>query len=365
MKQKCLRKCYDHYMMDVIQKILETAVYAPSGDNSQPWRFEVEKNSIFVFNLSERDIPFYNYEQKGSYVAHGALIENIKVLASAQGFKTNIKLFNDNTKKDLVAVIDLVQDNNIVADNLHKVVALTCTNRKPYEDRELTNEQVDYFVRSSTEVEEGDVKLVTDKELKKQLGLFSSVNEKIVLTTPKLHKIFFDHLVWTEKEEREKKTGLFLKTLELSPPQQIAFRLIRNWKIMKLLNFFGLYKMVANENAEIYAESSALGAVVMKDSSRESFVNAGRLVQRVWLKTTLSSMSFHPITGVLFLAQRALFGDTEGLVDTQVEMIKQSYEGIKGIFEVGDGTVAMMFRIGYSGKPSAKSSRMMPQIIFR
>lgn len=27
-----------------IRKILEVAVNAPSGDNSQPWRFEVEKD---------------------------------------------------------------------------------------------------------------------------------------------------------------------------------------------------------------------------------------------------------------------------------------------------------------------------------
>lgn len=61
-----------------IKKILEAAVQAPSGDNSQPWRFEIRDRDgeIRIFNIPERDKSLYNYGQMASCVAHGALIEN-------------------------------------------------------------------------------------------------------------------------------------------------------------------------------------------------------------------------------------------------------------------------------------------------
>ena len=73
-----------------IKKILEAAVHAPSGENCQPWRFEIRGDEIGVFNLPKKDQSLYNEGQMASYVAHGALIENIlianrKVYPSVQG----------------------------------------------------------------------------------------------------------------------------------------------------------------------------------------------------------------------------------------------------------------------------------------
>lgn len=352
-------------MKDIIVKILNKAVSAPSGDNSQPWRFEVVENKIYIFNLSERDIPFYNYKQKGSYVAHGALIENIKVLASSFGYAVEINLFPDESMVELVATVELIKDKSVKEDILSQNVTKTCTNRKRYKKKNLTDVQLNDLKSCGEAVLNGSVVFVTDEKLKKHLGLASSVNEKIVLTTPKLHKIFFDHLVWTKKEEQEKKSGLYLKTLELSPPQRLAFRLFRNWRFMDFLNKLGLYKFVAKENAGIYAQSPTIGAVIVKDNSKYSFVDSGRVMQRVWLKTASMGLSLQPVTGVLFLAQRAFSGETEGLTESQVYMIKKAYEDIKNIFKKDEGVVAMMFRIGYSDEPSARSSRMEPNIIFK
>ena len=63
---------------DPIRQILESGIQAPSGENSQPWRFKRERNGdverVWLFNRPEADQSLYNYEQSGSYVAHGALL---------------------------------------------------------------------------------------------------------------------------------------------------------------------------------------------------------------------------------------------------------------------------------------------------
>src|SRR3989338_7157800 len=89
----------------MLREIIRLGVYAPSGDNSQPWRFYIRGNSIDIFNLPEKDNPYYNFRQNGSLVAHGGLIENIIIASSSMGVGPDINLFPDKDKKDLVATL--------------------------------------------------------------------------------------------------------------------------------------------------------------------------------------------------------------------------------------------------------------------
>ena len=90
-------------MEDVTIKILEEAIYAPSGENCQPWKFAVDGSNVHIFNVPEADASLYNFEQRGSYVAHGALIENIVIVALKYGYKASVKLFPIKEEPDLVA----------------------------------------------------------------------------------------------------------------------------------------------------------------------------------------------------------------------------------------------------------------------
>lgn len=349
-------------MRDVIQKILDVAVYAPSGDNSQPWKFTVKDNEIKIFNIPDRDNPYLNFRQSGSYVAHGALIENIVIAASQSGYAAEINLFPDSREPDLVAVANLAQTNP-KEELFYPYIKERCTNRKPYQDTKLSEGQKRSFMHAQEEVGKGGkVILVDDEDKKKALGEALSAMEQVALETDFLHKLFFDDIVWTEKEELKKKHGLYIKTMELPPPVQMLFKIIKHWLVMKFLNKIGFAKMAAKGNAKVYAKAAALGSVVMDADSAEDFINAGRLIQRVWLKATKMKLGFQPVAGILFLARRVLAGEAKELSDEHVTLAKKSYETIKRAFGVYQGTVAMVFRIGVADPPSARSSRKPPGI---
>ena len=104
---------------EIILNILKAAVRAPSGDNSQPWRFEVSNNNnIKIYNLPEKDNPIFNYKQRGSHIAHGALIENIIIAAKENGMNVKVNLFPQGTSSDFIAEIDLLPDQSIKKDPL-------------------------------------------------------------------------------------------------------------------------------------------------------------------------------------------------------------------------------------------------------
>lgn len=351
-------------MKDIIQKILDIAVYAPSGDNSQPWEFVVKNDEIKIFNIPDKDNPYLNFQQSGSYVAHGALIENIVIAASQFGYIAMVNLFPDAQEQDLVAVIAL-KKTTPREELFYPFIKERCTNRKPYESRKLSEGQKRSFMHAPEEVGMGGKVILVDEDSKmKAIGEASSAMEQIALETKFLHKLFFADIVWTEKEEQEKKCGLYLKTMELPPPAQILFKIIRYWPVMKTFNTLGFAKMVAKTNAKLYAKSGAFGIVVTEGDSAKDFINAGRLTQRVWLKTTKMRLGMHPVTGILFLARRVMAGEAKELSEEHIQLVKKSYETIKSSFGIENGVIAMAFRIGYADKPSARCSRKSPEIVF-
>ncbi|HRO71697.1 MAG TPA: nitroreductase family protein, partial [Chitinophagaceae bacterium] len=73
---------------DVLLEILDVARWAPSGDNTQPWRFEIiDNNHIAIHGYDTRDWCIYDFEGRASYMAHGALLETIRIAAAEYGLK--------------------------------------------------------------------------------------------------------------------------------------------------------------------------------------------------------------------------------------------------------------------------------------
>lgn len=351
-------------MNEIIQKILQIAVHAPSGENAQPWRFVVQGNRISVFNIPERDQSLYNFNQLGSYVAHGTLIENISIAATAHGCSAKAQIFPDGQSKDLIAVIDL-QKESIAVDPLHEHIEKRCTNRKPYKkNMPLSAEQLSELARAQEIAVGGRVVFAQDKGKIKALAHAGSMNERVMFDNQFLHNFFFTHITWTKEEDEKNRVGFYIKTLEMPPPAQVAMKLFRLWPVMRFLNKFGAAKAIAQTNTGVYASSSAIGAVIMPKEGPDHFIDAGRMMQRIWLTATKLGLSIQPITGVLFFTHGINAGKTDKFMPHHLELIKNAHADIYRTLEVGDGeTVAMMFRIGYDGEPTARAMKMPPLIV--
>ena len=151
---------------------------------------------------------------------------------------------------------------------------------------------------------------------------------------------------------------MYLKTLELKPPQQVALRIFKYWPVMNFLDKLGLAKSIAKGNAKGYSAASAMGIIIVRDKD-EDFIKAGRLVERIWLKAVKMGLSFHLITGIFFFWQRIMAGEIKEFSEEHVNLIKDAYQKVASTVGVSDGEiVALLFRIGEGGKPSAYSKKL-------
>lgn len=126
----------------MIYKILDLARWAPSGDNSQPWRFEIiddyqaNIHGYIVNVLSDYDLGVYNY----NHFAFGCLLENIAIAATKEGYRANIDLLNESKSEHPLYRISLIRED-IIEDPLANEISRRTTNRFRYSLKNINEEQ--------------------------------------------------------------------------------------------------------------------------------------------------------------------------------------------------------------------------------
>jgi len=348
-----------------IRIILEAGVQAPSGENAQPWRFIVHRNEISVLNIPERDQSLYSWGQRASYFAHGTLLENMAVAGRALGYKADIKLFPDHQNMNLTALVTLTATLSIEEDRLHRAIPERTTNRKPYKNTSLTPEQRSTILNIGSPFPDAQLFLIEDIEKRRAVAYAASVNEEILFGNELMHRFFFDHITWTKKEDEKKSMGFYIKTLELPILAKLFFRVLKYWRVAKILGRLGFPKRIAHENAKnVYITGAAHGAIVIHDNQPEAFIQAGRLMERVWLTVTDLGLSLQPLAGVAFLMQGILAGETQPFTLTQLARMTSAYETMNKAYGITNELLVMAFRIGEGGAPTARASRLPPIIRF-
>ncbi|MHB8710093.1 MAG: hypothetical protein ACYC6X_00905 [Minisyncoccota bacterium] len=340
-----------------LERILEEGNSAPSGENCQPWHFVVRGTTIEIHLLPERDQSAYSWGQRASYLANGAVIENMVVAASAEQYRAEVHYFPNPGDEWHIATIVLTKDSTIELDPLAQFVSKRISNRKPYKKDPLTGEERKALANAATHGGYGTFVLVETPEEISRLGRVGSTNEEVMLANRSLHQFFFSHVSWTKKEDDEKKAGFYIKTLELPPPAEKMFKLFSNWSVMRVLARLGFNRLVAKQNAVTNASASAIGALVIDRTEPLDFVKIGRTVERLWLTVTSLGLSLQPLTGVLFFKLKLDDGKREGFSSREQKTIIDAYQEASRIFQADGEHIAFMFRVGRGDAPSAHATR--------
>jgi len=344
-------------MKERIIQLLNIAVTAPSGDNCQPWKLTVDGNRLYIQNLPQKDKSLYNYDQWAAFIAHGALLENLLIAAPALGLGLEISEFPDSSNPDLVATV-ILSEREKFEDPLFFWLERRCTNRKKYNAVPLTIFQKKTLLQVFDGNPGVQCYMATDSNKIRLLASILANNERLIFENYYLHHFLFEQIRWTDEEAKQTRDGMDIKTLELSLVNRLAFKILKYWPVVEILNKIGLSKIVTQSGRELVESSAGIIALTLEDISAESFVKAGRIMQRFWLQATALGLSVQPIIGLALLIQRVRSGGREGLDDSQRQLIMTISEKLDGVFGLSGKAPAMIFRIGTSGLPSARSLRL-------
>ncbi len=343
-----------------ILHILQDGVTAPSGENCQPWKFVVKGGTVSLFNVPDADTSLYNSQQKGSYIAHGALIENITISAQSKGYVSTVVLFPN--EKDVTHVADVTFEKSETQTHpLYEVLRARCTNRKDFTGENLSDKDKRELMAAS-QSKTTTLILVDDKTTVRKIGTSLGLHELVLFENKYLHDFFYDHILWDKKDEG-KSGGFYITTLEFLPHQLKAVTLFKSWFALSILNrILGVSKMISKENGEKYAASGTFGAVTMTGNAPRDYVEAGRSLEKMWLTATKLNLALHPCNGITYLVDHINDNGGVEFSEKHSSLLKSAYKTIQEEFGAGDNKLAFVFRIGKASAPSARSSRLDPVI---
>jgi hypothetical protein len=347
-----------------VKKIIEAGNLAPSGSNSQPWEFKVKDNVIEVIARPEKDHPILNFKNRGTYIAHGALIENIDIASKYFGYEPEIEIFPYKEDKNVTARIILNRNlSSLSESDLFDAIARRCSNRKLFKREKVNNEVKNYLLKDLNLFDKDVEVLIIEDDKISEAAKFLANEIVVFFQNKKLHKFMYNEILWNEDDQKIK-PGLYIKTLEI-PPQAIKiFKALGNWYVAKLLSKISFLKKLKEANVYKNSSCSLMIGVVVKTEEAINYINAGRVIEKIWLRATKQNLSVQFMAGLFFLWQQLNFGKKEIFNNPNIEIINESYKNLSEIFGAKNGYLIGVLRIGISDPSSAVSYKRSPQMTF-
>jgi len=342
----------------VLEYLIRAGIQAPSGDNCQPWTFEIKKNRIDLFLDQDKDRSFFNVNQIASLISCGAVLENIKVAASQFGIRTAIDFNTDNAGDKPVATIHLFSDE-IKPDPLADQIWQRHSNRKMYARVLVPPEIMSQITNSICETPEANLSIINDNATMKKVARIVFQADRIRTEFRPLHEHLMKMIRFSDKEAIKTKDGFPIKNLEAGIAGEIFLRLTKPWTMMNIANKVGLGRIVAFHAYQGLMRSSGIGLLTINGTTGDMFVKGGQALERMWLTMESLGMKMQPMTAVTLFNMRLKFGDKKKFLEKHLRRIESLQAEFERCFPESRNQAGqvMLFRFGYAEEIKCRTLR--------
>ena len=340
----------------LVAALLDAALTAPSGDNCQPWRLVPRADGAFDLRfVPARAASIFDVEDLASRMALGALLETLRIAASAAGVSARWRCDPDRADPELWARLWL-DARAQPADELAGAIRDRYTHRGRYDGAPLS--PTDAAALRAQRASPARLHLITDAaRLAAVAGLIGEA-DRIRSECRRAHEDLQRWLRFDDGAARATRDGLDVRTLGLGPVERPMLRLLRPWGRMRVALRLGVAGRVASRARDLVLGSAAVGLITVPSATAPDALAAGRLLQRVWLRATERRLAFSPMAALPLLALRVERLGGEGLDPAHRERLAELGAALREAFDVAPGTPSLMlFRVGHAPPLAARALR--------
>lgn len=284
-----------------LAQILDLARWAPSGDNTQCWRFEIVSEEHFVVHgFDTREHCVYDLDGHPSQISLGALFETVSIAASVHGLRADVVRRPASQQARPEFDVHLVQDATVTPSALVDVIRTRTVQRRPMSTRALSSAD-----KAALEQCVGDDYAVTWMEgfpAKFKAASLMFNNARLRLTMPEAFETHRRIIHWGVDRSPDrvpaKALGVDAGTLALMKWAMVS------WKRMSTINTLtGTW--APRLQMDLIPGLACAAHFVLKakrqPASIDDYVAAGRAVQRFWLTLTARGLYMQPeMTPLIF-----------------------------------------------------------------
>lgn len=279
----------------IIEKMVTAALQTPSGDNSQPWKFQWTGEKLFVTHDEERAAHSLNRVNHASMLALGALLEAVKIAASEFGFSTSNKLNFKNMSSDFPCAEIQFHQTSEKFDLLTLQIPKRSTDRRTFKAGSISAPVFTELAEMATSFSKAKLHIQGKPESK--LVQYFMDSENFLWTNSKIVQDLVKWMRLSKREVDSSSDGMSWKNMCINFMDAFFLRVLR--RLPKSLMFFwysGLklkIRMVTKKNLE---SSAGLICISIKKIDSESICEAGRLAYRAWLMLNAKGYGVQPLT---------------------------------------------------------------------
>jgi len=344
----------------MVERILDLARWAPSGDNTQPWRFEIVSDThLVVHGFDTRDHCVYDLDGHPSQIALGALLETISIAASGHALRASIQRRVGLPDTTPTFDVSFEHDPQLQPDPLIPFVAKRSVQRRPMQTRPLTLEE-----KQALETAVGDAFRVMWLEgfgNKWRTARLMFANAKLRLTMREAYEVHRSVIQWNARfsEDRVPDQAIGLDPLTT----RLMGWVMQNWERVEFFNTFLAGTLVPRIQLDLLPGIACAAHFVFiaehDPQSIDDYVGVGRALQRFWLNAAKLGLHLQPELTPLIFSRYA----RNGLIFTMDDSIRSKAEQLAaeldGLLSPSPASRAMfMGRIGAGPQAHARSLRL-------
>lgn len=342
-----------------VLQILDLARWAPSGDNTQPWRFEIISGThVVVHGFDTRDHCVYDLNGRPSQIALGALLETLSIAASGHGLRAECDRRADTPETNPIFDVHFQPSPDTQPDSLLPFIPSRSVQRRAMRTRPLTSQEKLELGASVAGYELLWLEGFLNKFRAARL-MFN--NAKLRLTMPEAYQVHRAIIQWNSRysEDRVPDQAVGLDPLTLRLMQWV----MQSWKRVNFFNRFLAGTLAPRLQLDLIPGLACAAHFLLVASQEpkniDDFVSAGRALQRFWLTATKLGLQMQPeMTPLIFATyarEQIHFSQTTGTQETASALAKQ-LEGLVG--EPTSRKAVFMGRIGAGSAAKARSLRL-------
>ncbi|MCG5501098.1 hypothetical protein LQ952_09755 [Ectothiorhodospira sp. B14B] len=343
----------------ILQAILSQARWAPSGDNTQPWRFEIHDDTRFTIHGHDtRDHVIYDLRGRASQIALGGLLETLDIAAATHGFRCDIQRRLDAPENRPTFDVQLIE-SPARSHPLAPFIAARSTQRRSMQRRPLTSRHRD-ALEAAVGPDHYVVWLQEPGERRRMARLLWD-NALVRLTTPEAYPVHSSIIDWNAQYSTERIPD---QALGMDP---LGLKLMRwalaSWQRVHFLNRYLGGTLLPRLQMDLLPalNCGAHFVIVSRQplTTMDDYIAGGRAMQRFWLTATRLGLQFQPeMTPLIFASYihgQVEFSRESKSMERAVRLTRD-LQALAGETAVHQGV--FMGRVGYGPNPAARSLRL-------
>lgn len=344
---------------DELHQVITAASLAPSGGNAQPWKFLYWHNNLYVFHDAFYSYSLLDFNKLGSYIAFGAMLENIELQAASLSLVAKAVVFPLKDDLRLIAVFHFTKEPvSTSLIHLAPVIGARLTNRNISARKLLHKEDANALVSIASTIPGASLQLFESEECLKEFDEILTNTERLRFLHPQGHyDTFVKELRFTKEEIEATADGLDVNTLNLKQSDIAALTVARDASAISFLHRLHKgsgFKKISSKN--ILAASS-IGVISMDGNDRYHYLQGGRALERIWLEANFRQLAFQPISQIIFMLELLQSQGSCQFNSYEQKELCSIQERFTKIVNPNSGLPVFVFRLCYADQPNTRSLR--------